>query len=270
MEDPNHYKVTDIKDVTSLKIKFGKIKLSDEEIHVAFKTPRRCEMEKEIEFLQSLSDMFVVRCFGIGEYIDISGERVLGMITQRARMDLFSAIFENNVSLDQEQVFMIIFKLANCINYIHNMGVFHRDIKPENVLIRDLGSMVDVCLFDFDLSSFIEENDSKTYGTGIYSPPENNDQILSFPADVFAFGGCILALLLKRFPKGGLRTIDLYKANRHKFSGPIMDVMDRIMIPDPTQRPTMDEIVEILRPMFSLCQGVIHTLYDESPEDDFI
>lgn len=83
--------------------------------------------------------------------------------------DLLNYIIKRSLYTDSE-LKVLIKNIAECLAYIHDLGIIHRDIKPENILC-DKERLV---LTDFGLSQFIMPNFklSETCGTLDYVAPE--------------------------------------------------------------------------------------------------
>lgn len=98
------------------------------------------------------------------------------------------------------------------INYLHSMQVTHRDIKLENILLDETRTRVK--LIDFGFSTwFPHEKKVKIFcGTPSYMAPEIVSKIeySGPPADVWALGVLLYALLCGRFPFKGQSDKELY------------------------------------------------------------
>lgn len=133
---------------------------------------------------------------------------------------------------------LFLFKLAHAIAFLHDNDIIHRDIKLSNVLVNK-GSPV---LIDFGISCICDHLPTSTYvGTVEYMPPElgkNKDNVYDFKTDVWAFG-----VICSK-----------YLGNK--------DLSSSILIPDPSLRPSMKEILAL--PQFSsfhsFSSGMIRTL----------
>jgi len=267
------YEVTDIKEFPERNICFGVIYIPGEgRVNVAIKIRDQKQNSHECEMLQSLDGKNVVRCFGMGYYVDFNGNRHYGVITERAISDLVDYYDSNYYDFDLPLKITILHRIAKCIEYIHNMGVYHNDIKLDNILVREMMLLrPDVCLFDFDQSQMFGNLNQCEYGTPQYAPPETGKGPLTPKADVFAFGCCILYFLMDIIPRMG--PIELYRRARGRFCSkelfvPFIEILDRIMVEDPSDRPTMGEIVELLGSMTSSCENILSSLEPESDSDN--
>ena len=98
------------------------------------------------------------------------------------------------------------------IEYLHQKNVTHRDIKLENVLLDETKTRVK--LIDFGFSTCIP-NDKKVKifcGTPSYMAPEivNKMEYAGPPADIWALGILLFALLVGKFPFKGQNDKELF------------------------------------------------------------
>eukprot|EP00347_Sterkiella_histriomuscorum_P013145 403365841 len=104
-------------------------------------------------------------------------------------------------------------QVVSALYYCHQRNVTHRDIKLENILLNDGQNQVK--LIDFGFSTCIP-NDKKIKlfcGTPSYMAPEivSKKEYCGPPADVWALGVLLFALLCGRFPYRGQNDKELYK-----------------------------------------------------------
>jgi serine/threonine protein kinase len=114
------------------------------------------------------------------------------------------------------------------IHYLHQRNVTHRDIKLENILLDETRTRVK--LIDFGFSTCIpHEKKVKIFcGTPSYMAPEIVSKIeyAGPPADIWALGVLLYALLCGRFPFKGQNDKELY-SNICKQDLPIPDHISR-------------------------------------------
>jgi serine/threonine protein kinase len=113
-----------------------------------------------------------------------------------------------------EQEIRFLFKqLVSALAYCHSRNVAHRDIKLENILLNEEKTMVK--LIDFGFSTCIpNEKKVKLFcGTPSYMAPEivSKKEYSGPPADIWALGVLLFALLCGRFPFKGANDNELYK-----------------------------------------------------------
>jgi hypothetical protein len=146
-------------------------------------------------------------------------------------------------------------QVAAALAAAHAAGIVHRDVKPSNVLIGHDGT---VKLTDFGISRAAGDgtltDSGMITGTPAYLAPEvaRGEQPGS-ASDVFSLGATLYAATEGRSPYG---TSDnsfglLYRAAAGRIepptgSGPLTDLLSRLLDTDPAARPTAEEAVELL------------------------
>ncbi|GAA3461152.1 serine/threonine-protein kinase [Saccharothrix longispora] len=146
-------------------------------------------------------------------------------------------------------------QVAAALAAAHAAGIVHRDVKPSNVLIGRDGT---VKLTDFGISRATGDgtltDSGMITGTPAYLAPEvaRGEQPDS-ASDVFSLGATLYAATEGRSPYGesdnnfGL----LYRAAAGRIepptrSGGLTDLLTRVLSPDPAERPTAAELVDLL------------------------
>ncbi len=119
--------------------------------------------------------------------------------------DLFDYI--SNVNLDDMQILSIFKQIANCIQYLHSIGIAHRDMKLENILYTinytdQIQSDIRIKLCDFDLSTIDEENSIDLCGTLTYYSPEmiKQKEYNLYSNDIWCLGIILYVLKYKQYP----------------------------------------------------------------------
>lgn len=138
------------------------------------------------------------------------------------------------------------------IHYLHQRNVTHRDIKLENILLDETRTRVK--LIDFGFSTCIpHEKKVKIFcGTPSYMAPEIVSKIeyAGPPADIWALGVLLYALLCGRFPFKGQNDKELY-TNICKQDLPLPDhisrqgrqLLLRIFHKNPDKRPSTKDVL---------------------------
>lgn len=107
-------------------------------------------------------------------------------------------------------------QVVQAIMYCHTRNVTHRDIKLENILLDETKTRVK--LIDFGFSTCIpHEKKIKLFcGTPSYMAPEIVAKVeySGPPADIWALGVLLFALLCGKFPFKGSNDKELYHAIR--------------------------------------------------------
>ena len=92
----------------------------------------------------------------------------------------------------------IIRQLAEGIKYLHDQGIIHRDLKPENIMYNINTEKLKI--FDFGLSSKIENINTSHKGTPLYVPPEKtserNGVVIDVQFDIWSFGMIVYEIIV--------------------------------------------------------------------------
>jgi len=149
-------------------------------------------------------------------------------------------------------------ELVGAIGALHEAGLRHGDVKPANVLVREDGR---VSLVDFGLVRPMRETQSArspSGGTPSFMAPE---QLAGEPvgpeADWYAVGATLYRVLTGRLPFPSVSLIDLYVRKVHHLPAAAHELLPSVpldlgrlslelMSPDPTRRPSRDEILRVL------------------------
>ncbi|KAJ6773416.1 SERINE/THREONINE-PROTEIN KINASE PEPKR2 [Salix purpurea] len=147
------------------------------------------------------------------------------------------------------------------IKYCHDMGVVHRDIKPENILLVNSGKMK---LADFGLAMRISNGQtlSGLAGSPAYVAPEVLLGNYSKKVDIWSAGVLLHALLVGGLPFQGdsleavFEAIKNVKLDFHtgiweSISKPARDLVARMLTRDVSARITADEVLRIVKPIFT-------------------
>ena len=114
--------------------------------------------------------------------------------------------------LPEEEARRLFVQVLSGIHYCHSKCITHRDIKLENLLLDEKGN---IKIIDFGFSTCIP-NDRKIKifcGTPSYMAPEivSKKEYAGPPADIWALGVLLYALLCGCFPYRGANDKELYK-----------------------------------------------------------
>ncbi len=156
------------------------------------------------------------------------------------------------------------------LQHAHEHGLVHRDIKPSNLILTPAGQ---IKVLDLGLARLCDEASnseeltglSRAVGTADYMAPEQafGTGLIDIRADVYSLGCTLYHLLAGRTPFSGLgheRAINKLMAHAHRPVPPIrgsrpevshelVQVLDRLLAKDPTERfATPAEVVAALQP----------------------
>ncbi len=218
-------------------------------------------MKNEISILKQLQHENIVKFFGYKEtnsYLYIITEFLkYGTLSQFLKSNKQNKISEKNISI-------LISKLLNALNYLHNKQIVHRDIKPENIMFSKENDYESIKLIDFGLSAqnfdFILSNNDYC-GTLLYMAPEQIEKkSYSKTVDIWSIGIIMFILLYGKHPffiKGDqkasfiekLKNKDYIKNNinnngNRKISYMAKNLLNKLLEPNPSWRYTSDKAIK--------------------------
>ena len=188
--------------------------------------------------------------------------------------ELFDQVIDRGANaMPESDAHKFFVQMLDGVAYCHAAGVAHRDLKLENVLLNKAG---DVKLIDFGLSHVYPRNadgsiDRSTKlrdvcGSKSYAAPEvlASRGYDGFAADMWSLGVCLFAMLSGFFPLNEASNNDWrfaklaegqrskvstvasvygwYKRSSSHLSREVVDLLDRLLTIEPTNRLTMDDV----------------------------
>lgn len=157
---------------------------------------------------------------------------------------------------------------------MHRQGIQHRDIKVENILLDQQNKAFRLCDFGSASKSVLEHGQGASpqyiedqfeyyekYTTMMYRPPEMIDKYMKFrvdtQVDVWMLGCVIFSLCFNYHPYQDCGKIGILNAQYfmpvndaevdRRISQKMKDLIHIILVPNPKDRPTIDQILEILK-----------------------
>jgi serine/threonine protein kinase len=210
---------------------------------------------KEIGLVQNLKHQHIIR------YIDGFFEsKQLCLIFEFAEAgDLKRQIKkarEKEARFDERVIWKYFSQVAEAVQHLHHRRILHRDLKPANVFLTLQGT---VKVGDLGLSRLLSENTLEAHskvGTPLYMSPEVlKGRGYERSSDVWSLG-CILyelALLKSPFKEDGLNLYELFRRITDPnfqyppisdiYSFELRDLVNGMLMRDPTARPDIDEVV---------------------------
>lgn len=225
-----------------------------------------------------------------GEVVTQSGsEKVMYNVLEYAQNGAISRFIRYTGGLEEELARLFILQMANALQFIHDQEFAHLDIKLENILLdeyfniklADLGSWVSVK----DNSGFIKNR----RGTALYMAPEVSSlkpkaKFKGKAADIYSLGVTIYLLLTGEFPntqdKEGTNvtcgsdpsdTFDWEMADDSKklndkyseLSEDVKLLLQNMLHPDPSERPTVSQILSYPWLWRPISESLISEAFDE-------
>ena len=160
--------------------------------------------------------------------------------------------------LSLEQLLAVAAQVAEGMKAAHIKGVLHRDLKPANLLVRKEGNLWKVKIIDFGLAlrqQTVERSkirtgathksmlDSSVAGTLDYAPPEQLGKLPGVQpgpySDSYAFARtCCYAMF---------KATELRRKQWDSLPGPLVDLLEECLDPDPRQRPNgFEQVITVL------------------------
>ncbi|KAK9822215.1 hypothetical protein WJX81_007583 [Elliptochloris bilobata] len=157
--------------------------------------------------------------------------------------------------MDEDVARKVFQQMLDGLDYCHRRSIYHRDLKPENVLLDGAGA---VKLSDFGLGALPDSARAdgmlKTAcGTPNYVAPEVLQRVgyAGAPADIWSLGVCLYIITTGTLPFDEPNLPVMFdKISRADYppapwwSPELAHLIHHILMPDPLQRPTADELRE--------------------------
>ena len=158
--------------------------------------------------------------------------------------------------LKEERAKKIFLQVVKGISYCHKKNIFHRDIKLENILVLK-DDTIKIIDFGFGIKCNKDMYQKLFCGTPSYMPPEivKKEKYIACYSDIWSLGVLFYAMLYGIFPFKGKDDDDLFeKINEAQIIFPeynlisdkIKELFGKIFVVNPTQRVSLDDMINIL------------------------
>ncbi|KAG5186283.1 putative serine/threonine protein kinase [Tribonema minus] len=208
------------------------------------------QIKREISAMKSLHHENIVRLFRV-----LNGGTKLYLVCEYVSGgDLYDKIAAMK-SLPETLARKYFKQIVRAIQHCHENGITHRDLKPENCMVTEDG---DIKVADFGLSNITSQQYGDMFFTVCGTPHYASPEVLSRvtyngpQSDIWSMGVLLYVMVLGYLPFDD----DLHEALRvkikhakfglpaHTISSEAEDLIRRILVIDPTKRPTLIQILE--------------------------
>ena len=208
---------------------------------------RQKSVQREIKIMQRLSHENIVKFY---EAVDTAKQVIVAMEYIRGISLNGYLKLKPGRRLPEQEAKKLFKQVVAGVGYCHGKSITHRDIKLENILLDEANN---IKIIDFGFSTCIPNTRKiKIFcGTPSYMAPEivSRKEYAGPPADIWALGVLLYAMLCGTFPFKGDSDKELYrKINRGYFDVPehlstmSKALLLRILQVDPDKRPTAEQI----------------------------
>ena len=231
----------------------------------------------EVNILQKLDHPNIISFKGA---FNSNNNEFLNIITEYAE----NGDFEKKIKIhngdkkyfEEKDILNWLFQVCLALQYLHENSIVHRDIKPSNIFLMENNI---IKLGDFGLSKYIPIHRTKSLvGTLIYSAPEILKEIkekekikkeekrgsiklkdYSYEVDIWSLGVTFCHIMSLEIPFNSVddvinnvkkETIFNKEKNcyietiEQKYSKEFLDLIDIMMTYEPSQRPTVEDILQ--------------------------
>ena len=174
---------------------------------------------------------------------------------------------------EEKDILNWLFQVCLALQYLHENSIVHRDIKPSNIFLMENNI---IKLGDFGLSKYMPIHRTKSLvGTFIYSAPEILKEVeknkkekkresiklkdYSYEVDIWSLGVTFCHIMSLEIPFNSnddvinnIKRKEIFNKEKNcyiekiekKYSKEFLDLIDKMMTYEPSQRPTVEDILQ--------------------------
>ena len=169
--------------------------------------------------------------------------------------ELFDRIIEAH-NFNEAMAAKLIEQILSAVAYLHKHDVIHRDLKPENIVFESKEKDSLLKIIDFGTSKKITKDQKlkSRLGTAYYIAPEVLAQSYDAKCDIWSCGVILYVFLFGVPPFNGKTDEEIFEKikkgvfrfpeNSYKVSEEAKKLIARMLIKDPDQRPSGDELLK--------------------------
>lgn len=220
---------------------------------------KRNIVKNEINILKQLDNEYIMKLY---EEIDTPNYLylVLEYINGIPLIDILKN--EKNGYLSEKRAIILMTQIIKGIIYLHDKNIYHRDIKLENILVmkNDIIKIID---FGFAVKCNRDSYQKLFCGTPSYMAPEllNKEKYIPYYSDIWSLGVLFYSMLYGRFPFDRkdkyllednddffekITVIEINFDDEIKVDDNIKNLFKKIFVAEPTERITLNEILEAI------------------------
>lgn len=222
---------------------------------------------REAKVMAKLDHGNIIRCYSVGlesglnylamEFVD--GCSLQDLIDKNGKFSVGDALY-------------VTLRVADALNYAHELNMVHRDIKPDNVLVTKKGV---VKLADLGLAKPINDDLSMTAsgvgaGTPHYMAPEQmrSAKDVDGRADIYALGGMLYVMLTGKKPHDGETLVKLLEQKEKGRFEPARKLNPSV--PDKLDLMIDKMLAKSLTARYQTCAEAMHDLDSLGLANDYL
>lgn len=195
---------------------------------------------QEVDILKNLNHTYLPQVLDFFE-TDEGIFTVMSYIPGRS----FKQLAEEGQKFSRGELLKWTMQLCSALNYLHTqtIPIVHGDIKPSNIMLKPDG---DICLIDFNISFFLDENTVLGYTDGYTSPEQYmavsskrkraaSKIVINDKADIYSVGATIYYMATGITRSGFDRDLDMEKLTE-ALGKPFAEIIRKAAESNPAER----------------------------------